>query len=61
MASTILTFLAKSEGFPNLGGAKIEVVYADTKGDPKNGMSESERLVMQEKVVAMIGAYKKTQ
>jgi branched-chain amino acid transport system substrate-binding protein len=49
--------LAKSEGLPNLGGAKIEIVYADTKGDPKNGMSETERLIAQEKVVAMIGAY----
>jgi hypothetical protein len=25
---------AKVEGIPNLGGAKIEVIYADTKGDP---------------------------
>jgi len=49
--------MAKTEGIPNLGGAKIEIVYADTKGDPKNGMSETERLVSQEKVVAMIGAY----
>ena len=49
--------LAKSAGLPNLGGAKLEIVYADTKGDPKNGMSEAERLIAQEKVVAMIGAY----
>ena len=49
--------LAKEEGLPNLGGAKLEIVFADTKGDPKNGMSEAERLVTQEKVVAMIGAY----
>lgn len=50
--------LAKEEGLPNLGGAKLEVVFADTKGDPKNGMSEAERLVTQEKVVAVIGAYR---
>jgi branched-chain amino acid transport system substrate-binding protein len=49
--------LALEEGLPNLGGAKIEIVYADTKGDPKNGMAEAERLITQEKVVAMIGAY----
>ncbi|HUL22200.1 MAG TPA: ABC transporter substrate-binding protein [Thermodesulfobacteriota bacterium] len=49
--------LAKVEGLPNLGGAKIELVFADTKGDPKNGMSETERLISQEKVVAIIGAY----
>jgi branched-chain amino acid transport system substrate-binding protein len=49
--------MAKTGGLPNLGGAKLEIVYADTKGDPKNGMSEAERLVTQEKVVAIIGAY----
>jgi len=49
--------LARSEGLPNMGGAKIEVVFADTKGEPKNGLAEAERLVTQEKVVALIGAY----
>lgn len=49
--------LAKEEGIPNLDHAKIEVIYADTKGDPKNGLAEAERLVTEEKVVALIGAY----
>jgi branched-chain amino acid transport system substrate-binding protein len=49
--------LAKEEGLPNLGGAKLELVFADTKGEPKNGLAEVERLVTQEKVVAIIGAY----
>ena len=49
--------LAKTEGLPNLGGAKIEVVWADTKGEPKNGQAEAERLVTQDKVVGAIGAY----
>jgi len=49
--------LAKVEGLPNLGGAKIEMVWADTKGEPKNGQAEAERLVTQEKVVGVIGAY----
>jgi branched-chain amino acid transport system substrate-binding protein len=49
--------LAKTEGLPNLGGAKIEIIFADSKGDPRNGMAEAERLVTQEKVVAVIGAY----
>jgi branched-chain amino acid transport system substrate-binding protein len=48
---------AREEGVPNLGGAKIEIVYADTKGEPKNGLAEAERLITQEKVVALIGAY----
>ena len=49
--------LAKTEGLPNLSGARIEVIFGDSKGDPKNGMAEAERLVTQEKVVAVIGAY----
>ena len=49
--------LARAEGLPNLGGAKLELVFADTKGEPKNGIAEVERLVTQEKVVAIIGAY----
>ena len=40
--------LAKTEGLPNLGGAKIEVIFGDSKGDPRNGMAEAERLVTQE-------------
>jgi branched-chain amino acid transport system substrate-binding protein len=48
---------AKEAGIPNLGGAKIQIIYADTQGDPKNGLAEAERLITQEKVVAVIGAY----
>jgi branched-chain amino acid transport system substrate-binding protein len=49
--------LAKSAGLPNLGGATLKLVVADTKGEPRNGQAEAERLVTQEKVVGMIGAY----
>ena len=49
--------LARTEGLPNLGGARIELVFGDTKGEPKNGIAEVERLVSQDKVVAIIGAY----
>jgi branched-chain amino acid transport system substrate-binding protein len=49
--------LARGEGLPNLGGAKLELVFGDTKGEPKNGIAEVERLVTQEKVVGIIGAY----
>lgn len=49
--------LAKTEGIPNLGGAKIEVIWADTKGEPKNGQAEAERVVTQDGVVGVIGAY----
>jgi branched-chain amino acid transport system substrate-binding protein len=49
--------LAGAGGLPNLGGAKLQIVYADSKGDPRNGMSEAERLVTSEHVVAMMGTY----
>src|SRR5512136_55167 len=39
--------LARTEGLANLGGAKIELVFGDTKGEPKNGIAEVERLVSQ--------------
>jgi branched-chain amino acid transport system substrate-binding protein len=49
--------LARSEGIPGLGGARMELVFGDTKGEPKNGIAEVERLVTQERAVAIIGAY----
>ncbi|MCX5888310.1 MAG: ABC transporter substrate-binding protein [Deltaproteobacteria bacterium] len=48
---------AKTEGIPDMGGAKLQIIYADTQGDPKNGLAEAERLITQEKCVALIGAY----
>ncbi len=41
----------------NLKGAKIKLVFADHQGNPQVGASEAERLVNQEKVVALMGAY----
>lgn len=49
--------LAKEEGLPNLGGAKIRVVYGDHRGSPEKGQSEAERLITQEGAVALIGTY----
>jgi branched-chain amino acid transport system substrate-binding protein len=49
--------LAKTEGLPNLGGAKIKVVFADHQNVPDKAMSEAERLITQEKVSALIGCY----
>jgi branched-chain amino acid transport system substrate-binding protein len=48
---------AETEGLPNLNGAKIEFVVADHKGQPELGLSETERLITQEKVVAVMGAH----
>jgi branched-chain amino acid transport system substrate-binding protein len=44
-------------GLPNLKGAKIKLVFADHQGNPQTGASEAERLITQEKVVAIVGAY----
>ncbi|CAN7160359.1 ABC transporter substrate-binding protein [Bradyrhizobium sp. LjRoot220] len=49
--------LAKDAGLPGLGGAKIRLVFADHQGDPQKGRAEAERLIMQEKVCAIIGSY----
>lgn len=49
--------LAKGAGLPNLGGAKIQLVYADHQADPQKGRSEAERLITQDKVSALLGTY----
>ncbi|MHC1760064.1 MAG: ABC transporter substrate-binding protein [Negativicutes bacterium] len=38
-------------------GKKIEIIYGDSQGDPKVGMTETERLITQMKVPILIGAY----
>ncbi|MCL6560972.1 MAG: ABC transporter substrate-binding protein, partial [Firmicutes bacterium] len=32
-------------GIKSLGGAKIKMIYADSKGDPATGVAEAERLI----------------
>jgi len=49
--------LARTEGLPNLGGAKLQMVFADHQSDPQKGRAEAERLITQDKVVALIGTY----
>ncbi|MDR3561162.1 MAG: ABC transporter substrate-binding protein [Negativicutes bacterium] len=49
--------LAKSKGLANLGNAKVVVVSGDHQASAEKGMSEAERLISQEKVVALIGSY----
>jgi len=48
---------AETEGIPNLGGAKLEIVYADDRGDPNVALAEVERLIQGEKVVAILGGW----
>jgi branched-chain amino acid transport system substrate-binding protein len=45
------------EGLPNLKGAKLELVVADHQGNPSTGQQQALRLIQQEKVAALIGAY----
>jgi branched-chain amino acid transport system substrate-binding protein len=49
--------LAGAGGLPNLQGAKVSVVLTDHQGKPELGLSEAERLITQEKVVALAGCY----
>jgi branched-chain amino acid transport system substrate-binding protein len=44
-------------GIASLGNAKLRVIMADHQGDPQKGRAEAERLITQEKVVAIVGAY----
>jgi len=49
--------LAAGSGLPGLGGAKLDVVFADNQGTPAAGQNQALRLITEEKVVALIGAY----
>jgi branched-chain amino acid transport system substrate-binding protein len=49
--------VTKGPGLPGLGGAKVEVVFADNQGSPATGQNQALRLITEEKVVALSGAY----
>jgi branched-chain amino acid transport system substrate-binding protein len=49
--------LAKNKGLPGVGGAKVTIIVVDHQGKPEVGQSEAERLITQEKVHAVFGAY----
>jgi len=49
--------LAKNAGLAGLGGAKLELVFADNQGSPATGQNQALRLITEEKVVALTGAY----
>ncbi len=44
-------------GIKSLGGAKIELVEADTRGDAKVAITETERLITREKTPVLMGAF----
>jgi branched-chain amino acid transport system substrate-binding protein len=49
--------LAKTEGLPRLGGAKVKLIVSDHQGQPEIGAADAERLITREKVAAIVGAY----
>lgn len=49
--------LAKNAGLAGLAGAKVDVVFADNQGSPATGQNQALRLITEEKVVALTGAY----
>lgn len=44
-------------GIQSLGGAKLELVYADSESKPEKGVSEAERLINTEKVNVLTGCW----
>src|SRR3984885_7685897 len=49
--------LAKNAGLAGLGGAKVELVFADNQGSPATGQNQALRLITEEKVAALTGSY----
>ena len=49
--------IAKGGGLSGLKGARIQLVIADNQGTPAAGQNQTLRLITQEKVAAVVGAY----
>jgi len=49
--------LAAGQGFTNLGGAKLELISVDHQGNPSLAQQLATRLITQDKVNALLGAY----
>jgi len=49
--------LAAEEGLPGLGGAKLELIFVDHQGNPSVAQQQALRLVSQDKVNVLFGAY----
>lgn len=48
---------AKEEGLPNLNGAKLKMIVSDTQGVPEKAQTIMEKLINDENVVVVQGAY----
>ena len=49
--------LATSIGLPNLKGAKLKIITADNQNNPSIGQKQTVRLITEEQVIALQGAY----
>jgi branched-chain amino acid transport system substrate-binding protein len=49
--------MAKWGGIPNLGGAKIKLIFVDHRGQPDLGADLAKRLILDDKVAGLMGAY----
>lgn len=49
--------LSQEVGLPNLDNAEVEIVFADHRGDAGEGRSEAERMIQEENVDLLYGAF----
>lgn len=49
--------MAQWGGIPNLGGAKIKLIFKDHRGEPDRGADLAKSLILDDKVVGLMGAY----
>jgi branched-chain amino acid transport system substrate-binding protein len=49
--------MSKWGGIPNLGNAKIKLIFADSRGEPDRGADLAKRLIEDDKVAGLMGAY----
>lgn len=49
--------IAQWEGIPSLNGAKIKLIFADSRADPGWGADQAKRLIEDEKVIGLLGCY----
>jgi branched-chain amino acid transport system substrate-binding protein len=49
--------MAQWGGIPSLGGAKIKLIFKDHRGEPDRGADLAKSLILDDKVVGLMGAY----
>jgi branched-chain amino acid transport system substrate-binding protein len=49
--------MAKNAGIKSLGGAKIRLIIQDHQGNPQLGADLAKKLIQDDKVVGLMGAY----